>query len=113
VIAAMVAIVGIGIWNIRVPGSVNSWSGWCRCSTSVNDIVFLGLAIYFLITLETRLKRRKALRALQPLRASSTSWTCTSHQGSGTTHVAAAGYDIVTGARDECAGAWTVSRLLQ
>jgi hypothetical protein len=70
VIAAMVAIVAVGVWNVRVPGNVNSVSELVQMlDASVNDIVFLGIAIYFLATLETRLKRRKALRALQPLRS--------------------------------------------
>ncbi len=33
-----------------------------------NDIILLGAAIYFLVSLETRLKRRKALKSLNELR---------------------------------------------
>ena len=70
VIALMVAIVAIGVWNIRVPGNVNSLSELVQMlDASVNDIVFLGIAIYFFVTVETRLKRRKSLRALQQLRS--------------------------------------------
>lgn len=35
----------------------------------INDVVLLGAAIFFLATLETRLKRRRALRAIHELRA--------------------------------------------
>lgn len=35
----------------------------------VNDIVFLGIALFFLATIETRIKRRKALAWLHQLRA--------------------------------------------
>ena len=35
----------------------------------INDIVFLGIAIWFLFTLETRVKRRRALRAIHELRS--------------------------------------------
>lgn len=35
----------------------------------VNDIVFLGIALFFLGSIETRMKRRKALRWLHQLRA--------------------------------------------
>lgn len=35
---------------------------------SVNDIIFIGASIYFLLRLETRLKRRKVLNALHELR---------------------------------------------
>jgi hypothetical protein len=70
VIAAMAAIVGIGVWNVHVPGKVNSFSELVQMlDASVNDIVFLGVAIFFLATLEMRLKRRKSLRALQQLRS--------------------------------------------
>lgn len=37
--------------------------------SGVNDIVFLGIAVYFLATLEKRIKRRAALRALHELRS--------------------------------------------
>jgi hypothetical protein len=37
--------------------------------SAINDIVFLGIAVFFLISLETRLKRRDALRALHQLRS--------------------------------------------
>jgi hypothetical protein len=35
----------------------------------VNEAVFLAIAVYFLVTLETRVKRRAALRALHRLRS--------------------------------------------
>jgi hypothetical protein len=35
----------------------------------INDVLFVGLAIFFLLTLEGRLKRRAALRALHELRS--------------------------------------------
>lgn len=37
--------------------------------SAVNDVIFLGIAVFFLSTLETRLKRRKSLRALHQLRS--------------------------------------------
>ncbi len=36
---------------------------------AINELIFLGLAIYFLISLETRIKRRSALTALHRLRS--------------------------------------------
>jgi hypothetical protein len=36
---------------------------------AVNDIVFFGIAVYFLLTIETRVKRRKALEMLHELRS--------------------------------------------
>jgi hypothetical protein len=35
----------------------------------VNDVVFIGVAIFFLVTFEIRIKRNRALRALHELRA--------------------------------------------
>ena len=35
----------------------------------VNDLVFVAIAVFFLLTLETRLKRRRALRAIHELRS--------------------------------------------
>ena len=35
----------------------------------INDLVLIGAAIFFLVTAETRIKRRRALRALHELRA--------------------------------------------
>jgi hypothetical protein len=36
---------------------------------AVNDVVFVGLAVFFLLTLETRHKRRRALAAIHELRS--------------------------------------------
>jgi hypothetical protein len=36
---------------------------------AINDVVFIGVAIFFLVTIENRLKRRAALRALHELRS--------------------------------------------
>ena len=36
---------------------------------AVNDIVFFGIAVYFLLTIETRAKRRRALKVLHELRS--------------------------------------------
>lgn len=35
----------------------------------INDVVFIGIAIFFLMSLETRIKRRRALKAIHELRA--------------------------------------------
>ena len=37
--------------------------------SAINDVVFLAVAIYFLLTIERRLKRREALRAIHELRS--------------------------------------------
>ena len=37
--------------------------------SGINDVVLIGAAIFFLVTLETRMKRRRALQAIHELRA--------------------------------------------
>ena len=37
--------------------------------SAINDVIFLGIAVFFLSTLETRIKRSKSLRALHQLRS--------------------------------------------
>src|SRR5712691_834410 len=36
---------------------------------AINEVVFLGIAIFFFVTLETRLKRRRVLQAIHVLRS--------------------------------------------
>lgn len=36
---------------------------------ALNDVIFLSVAVFFLVSIETRVKRRRALRALQRLRS--------------------------------------------
>jgi hypothetical protein len=70
VIAAMIAVVALGALSIRVTGQINSLSELVQMlDASINDIVFLGVAIFFLVTLESRIKRRRALRSLHQLRS--------------------------------------------
>jgi hypothetical protein len=70
VIAAMVAVVSVGISTIRLPGRIDRLSELVQMlDSATNDIVFLGVAIYFLLTLENRIKRRRGLRSLHQLRS--------------------------------------------
>ena len=69
-ILVMLAGVGAAVFRIRViPGS----GGWPELvqgvEAAINDVVFIGIAIFFLLTIETRMKRRRALRALHQLRS--------------------------------------------
>jgi hypothetical protein len=70
VIALMIGIVALGATSIRVSGKVNSLSELAQMlDASINDIVFLGVGIFFLVTLEARIKRRRALASLHQLRS--------------------------------------------
>jgi hypothetical protein len=69
-ILVMLAGVGAAVFRIRlIPGS----GGWPELvqgvEAAINDVVFIGIAIFFLLTIETRMKRRRALGALHQLRS--------------------------------------------
>jgi len=70
VIAAMVGILGIAAASVRITGRVDRLSDLLQMlEASVNDLIFLSVAIYFLVGIEGRMKRRKALRSLHQLRS--------------------------------------------
>ena len=69
-IASMLAIVVAGIITVRVPARVDGWAQLIQVvESAINDVVFMGIAIYFLLTVESRIKRRRALVALHELRS--------------------------------------------
>jgi len=69
-VALMVAVVATAVVSVRVkmetPGLAELFQG---LDAAVNEIILLGIALFFLFTLETRVKRRTALRALHELRS--------------------------------------------
>ena len=70
VIVAMVAIIAIAATSVSITGRVDRLSDLMQMlEASVNDLVFLSVAIYFLVGIEARMKRRKALRSLHQLRS--------------------------------------------
>ena len=70
VIAAMVAIIGLAAASVNITGRIERLSDLMQMlEASVNDLVFLSVAIYFLVSIEGRMKRRKALRSLHQLRS--------------------------------------------
>ena len=69
-IALGVAFVVMVVRNVRVTESVWDAANFIQASESLlGDLVFVGAAIAFLVTLETRVKRGRALSALNELRA--------------------------------------------
>ena len=69
-VAALLALVIAGVLTIRVPARVDGWAQLVPLiESAINDIVFIGIAIFFLLSVEVRLKRRRALRALHELRS--------------------------------------------
>lgn len=70
VIAAMSAVLVTAAWRVRLTGEVDRLSELVQMLESgINDVVFLGIGIYFLLSLESRIKRRRALNALHQLRS--------------------------------------------
>ncbi|MEM9019565.1 MAG: hypothetical protein AAGC44_03280 [Planctomycetota bacterium] len=67
-ITAMVVIVGKLALAIKISPS-GGWDMLEGIDAGISATVYLGLAVLFLVTLESRLKRRRSLRALQELRA--------------------------------------------
>jgi len=69
-VTTMVAIVVFVLLRIRVNAGGGSWAELAQgLEASVSNIVFFGVAIFFLLSLETRAKRRIALRGLNELRS--------------------------------------------
>lgn len=69
-ILAMVGTVVLALGRIRLRGDVGGWTELVQgIEAGVNDIVFLGIAVFFLLTVETRLKRNRALASLYQLRS--------------------------------------------
>src|SRR5690606_25851233 len=56
--------------RLDVPLKVDDFADLVQAiEAGINDIVLVGAALFFLMTLETRLKRRRALAAIHELRA--------------------------------------------
>ena len=69
-IVAMLAVAGTAAAQVRLTSGASGWPDFVQgVEAAINDVVFLGIAIFFLVTIETRLKRRRALAALHQLRS--------------------------------------------
>jgi len=69
-IVAAAVVLGVRIWETASPDSVDTFAEIVTAiEAAVNDIVFLGIAIFFVATIETRLKRSRALKQLHQLRS--------------------------------------------
>jgi hypothetical protein len=63
-------LLGVRIWQTSSPGALGTLADVVQAiEAAVNDVVFLGIAIFFIVTIETRLKRRRALKHLHQLRS--------------------------------------------
>ena len=73
-LASLVALIGViillALVNLNVSKLWESFSDFVQAvEAGINDLVFVGVAIYFLATLEARIKRQRALKAIHELRA--------------------------------------------
>jgi hypothetical protein len=69
-VLVIVAIAASASLSVRVPGGAMTLSDLAQgLEAAVNDVIFLGLAIFFLLSLESRSKRRLALAGLNDLRS--------------------------------------------
>lgn len=68
IVAALAALIAI-LARVDGRGSVSVTDMAQGIEAAVNDVIFLGLAIYFILSWERRAKRRVALRALHQLRS--------------------------------------------
>ena len=71
-IALLGALVGILVAGVGsgLPGGVSDLQDLLALlESALNDVVFLGVAVIFLLTVESRIKRRHALRHIRELRA--------------------------------------------
>ena len=69
-IIGLLALLAAVALAVRVSGHIESVGTLVQAlESAVNDVVFVGVAIWFLATVETRLKRRVALRGIHELRS--------------------------------------------
>lgn len=70
VILGLLTLAAAGIGGLEISTRIDSLATLLQAlESAVNDLIFAGVAIYFLLTLETRIKRRRALRSIHELRS--------------------------------------------
>ena len=76
-ITAVLAIVFSALLSLHLPATVNDFGSFAQAlDAGINDVIFLGIAIFFLVSLERRIKRRRDAPRLARVTASRTLWTC-------------------------------------
>ena len=69
-IVAVVTIVIEAVTSVKVQPTFTSIAEFLQGSeAAINEVVFLGITIFFFVTLENRLKRRRALKGIHVLRS--------------------------------------------
>lgn len=69
-IAILFVVVVTAAATLRAETGPHNWADWVQSLEAlINDVVFVGVAVYFLLGLELRRKRARALEALHVLRS--------------------------------------------
>jgi len=69
-VALLAAVILVALANLNITKLWESFADFVQAvEAGINDIVFFGIAIFFLVTLEARIKRKRALKAIHELRA--------------------------------------------
>lgn len=73
IVSSILALIMVGVvaklaYHLKFTDA-DGWSMLEGINSGISSLIYLGLAVIFLVTLETRIKRRKALKAVQELRA--------------------------------------------
>jgi hypothetical protein len=70
IIVLMLLVAGLAVSRLSLPVSLTATGEFVQVlESAINDAVFMGIAIAFLVTIEARLRRRRALKALHELRS--------------------------------------------
>jgi hypothetical protein len=69
VIIAIVVIAVIAAIAMIKTNQANAHPGWETINSGISNVVFVGIAINFLLSIETRRKRRRALQMIHQLRS--------------------------------------------
>lgn len=69
-VALMLATLLGGLYHFQLPARFQDWGDFIQTLESgINDIVLIGAGVYFLLTIEGRIKRKAVLRAVHELRS--------------------------------------------
>lgn len=68
-VLAMICVAGKITYHLKFTETADGWAMLEGIDSGISLLIYLGLAVVFFVTLETRIKRRQSLRALQELRA--------------------------------------------
>jgi len=67
---AMIAVPAGVVWHLRLSTSFNGWGEFLQAiDAGVHEVILLAAGIFFLVTLEARIKRKVVLRAIHELRS--------------------------------------------